>query len=206
LSSVLSRPEMERRAYVIHPPAATGGTGAFYSDEELLRVREEAAQTAAQRTRTDFEEWGRGLEERTAGAAAGLFAVARELRDARRMLLEEAADQVVALAFAVARRVLRREVEADPEAALPIVRELLQRAAAGTEVTVRLSPRDHAILTAHDALPEASGLGGLHFRLDNSISPGGALVETSAGGLDGRLETQLELLEEALRAPREKAA
>lgn len=206
MSSVLSRPALERRAFVIRPPAIAAGSGVFYSDEDLLRVREEAASGAEQRVRSDFEEWGRGLEERTGSAAADLREAARGLRDARAKLLEEAADQVVELAFAVARRVLRREVEADPEAALPLVRELLQRAAAGTQVTVHLSPRDHTMLSAHDALPESAGLDGVHFRLNAGITPGGVLVETAAGGLDGRIETQLELIEAALRAPREDSA
>ena len=206
MSSVLPCPALERRAFVLRPPAAAEGSGAFLTDEDLLHVREEAASGAEQRVRSDFEAWGRGLEERTRNAAGDLLAAARELREARAKLLEEAADEVVGLAFAVAQRVLRREVEADPTAALPLVRELLQRAAAGTQVTVRLSPRDHAMLSAHDALPESAGLDGVHFRLDATITPGGVLVETAAGGLDGTIETQLELIEEALRAPRETAA
>jgi flagellar biosynthesis/type III secretory pathway protein FliH len=203
---VLSRPALERRAFVLRPPATAEGSGAFLTDEDLLRVREEAANCAEQRVRSDFEAWGRGLEERTESAAGDLLQAARGLRDARAKFLEDAADEVVLLAFAVARRVLRREVEADPEVALPLVRELLQRAAAGTHVTVRLSPRDHAVLSAADALPESAGLDGVHFRLDAAITSGGVLVETAAGGLDGRIETQLELIEEALRAPRAAAA
>ena len=206
MSSVLPKPEMERRAFVLRPPAATGGTGSFLTDEDLVRVREEAAQGAVQQVRSDFEEWGRGLEQRTRTAADDLLSAARELRNARAKLLTDAADEVVGLAFAVARRVLRREVEADPAVALPLVRELLQRVAAGTRVTVRLSPRDHAKLSELEALPESAGLEGVHFRLDTAISPGGVLVETAAGGLDGRIETQLELIEEALRASPEVAA
>jgi flagellar assembly protein FliH len=205
LSSVLPRPALERRAFVLRPPAAAEGSGVFLTDDDLLRLREEAASGAEQRVRSDFEEWGRGLEERTRSAASDLLDLARELRGARARLLEEAADDVVGLAFAVARRILRREVEADPVAALPLVRELLQRAAAGTEVTVRLSPRDHAVLSAHEALPESAGLEGVHFRLDATITPGGVRVETAAGGFDARIETQLDLIEEALRAPREAA-
>ena len=206
MSNVLPCPALERRAFVLRPPATAAGTGAFLTDEEILRVREEAASGAAQQVRSDFEEWGRGLEERTHSAAGDLLAAAGELRAARARVLEDAADEVVGLAFAVARRVLRREVEADPAAALPLVRELLQRAAAGTQVTVRLSPRDHAMIAGREALPESAGLEGVHFRLDANITPGGVLVETAAGGLDGTMETQLELIEEALRAPREEAA
>ncbi len=206
MSSVLPRPELERRAFVLRPPASGGGEGLFLTNDDLLRLREEAASGAAQQVRSDLEEWGRGLEARTESAATELFRAARELREARMRLLEEAADEVVGLAFAVARRVLRREVESNPDAALPLVRELLQRAAAGTQVTVHLSPRDHAALSAHGSLPESAGLDGLHFRLDANITPGGVLVETAAGGLDGRIETQLDLIEAALRAPREEAA
>jgi flagellar biosynthesis/type III secretory pathway protein FliH len=205
LSSVLPRPALERRAFVLRPPSVATGNGVFYTDDDLLRLREEVASGTEQRVRTDFEEWGRSLEERTGSAVADLHEAARGLREAHARLLEEAADEVTGLALAVARRILRREVEADPEVVLPLVRELLQRAAAGTQVTVHLSPRDHAILSAHDALPESAGLEGVHFRLDAGVTPGGVLVETAAGGLDGRIETQLELIEAALRAPREEA-
>jgi flagellar biosynthesis/type III secretory pathway protein FliH len=203
---VVRRPELESRAFVIRAPAPPDGYAAVFTAGELERMREEAALGAEERARAEFTELGRGLEEQSRSAAEALFAAVRELQDARRQVLEGAASEVIELALAVARRVLRREVESDPEAAIPVVRELLQRAAAGTQVTVRLSRRDHGILLGLGDIPEAAGLDGIHFRMDPAITPGGVLVETPAGGLDGTIDTQLDRIEEALRARHEEAA
>ena len=202
-------PEMQRRAFVLRPPARRRRERLASTPMRIsCALREEAAQGAEQRVRSDFEEWGRGLEERTRTAADDLLEAARgTTRTHAPGSSTEAADEVVGLAFAVARRVLRREVDADPAVALPLVRELLQRVAAGARVTVRLSPRDHAMLSSSTRCPS------------RPVSKGCTSASTArhhAGrrprwrprreGSTAGIETQLELIEEALRAPREEAA
>lgn len=68
------------------------------------------------------------------------------------------------------------------------VRELL---------VVRVAPADLAML---DATPESSRsmLHGVQLLGDARVSLGGCLLETSGGTLDGRLETQLQALQQAL--------
>lgn len=208
MSSLLRTPPVDPRAFLLRPPALTPERPpALHTDEELTRALQDAAQGAEARVRDEMERLVAELEARTAAAADALLRAAAEARAARADLLRGAAAEAVELALAVARRVVRHEIATDPEAVLPLVRELLQRVAAGNEVVLRLSPRDHATVAARLAeLPEGSGLGEIRVRVDGAISPGGCIVETPAGSFDGTVETQLERIEEALRARPGEAA
>jgi flagellar biosynthesis/type III secretory pathway protein FliH len=76
----------------------------------------------------------------------------------------------------------------------------LQRAAGAGSITAALAPADHAAVLEHlGSIPEANGLEGLRFRSDPRITPGGCHLTTEAGCFDGRIETQMERIEAALR-------
>jgi flagellar biosynthesis/type III secretory pathway protein FliH len=160
----------------------------------------EARRQGREEAEAVFAQAKASLKAQTEQAVRELWQTAQALRQERCALLQEAAQGTVDLAFRVAQRVVRQEVGADPGVVVPLVRELLQRSAAASSLTIRLSPRDHAHLTAHlGAMPEAAGLEGLRLRVDTLISPGGCVVVSEEGSLDARIETQLERIETALR-------
>jgi len=211
LPNILPQPPIRPGAFRLRPPVLPPQAWArparpVYSEEEMERIRSRAERTGEEKARASWSEERSRNEAEKRRVIAHCLTLAHEIESARRSLLEEAAEKTCDLAFAVAARVLRREAAADPAAVVPQVRELLQRAAAADSLTLRLSSRDHALLTSHpELLPEANGLTGLRLRADSSVADGGCLLETEAGGLDARLETQLEILQTAVRESGEEA-
>ena len=105
-------------------------------------------------------------------------------------LLEQAlAEQVLQLACALARQVVRRELSTP----LPPLRSVLQEALAlliddARPATLRLHPLDAALLTDPATL-EAHGIAQpVQVHPDPTLSPGDCVVESAHGGVDARLE------------------
>ncbi|MFQ5732561.1 MAG: FliH/SctL family protein [Planctomycetaceae bacterium] len=121
----------------------------------------------------------------------------RELADAltreRERWLAEWETGVVRLAVAIAERIVRRTVEADPDVTLDVVRDALQLVAGGSQLRIRLHPQDQRRLGefAGEFARKLADLTDVQFLADDSLSPGGCLLETEHGCVDARLETQL---------------
>lgn len=113
-------------------------------------------------------------------------------------------DLLVELAFEAVLRILG---EAAPTRAgvLAIVRGALQTLPEREGLVVRLAPHDAAAVEAlRDELPRLAGTRGLELVADDRIELGGCLIETAGGGLDARLETQVQRLRELLLAARQQ--
>lgn len=102
-------------------------------------------------------------------------------------LQQTAAQDVLELASEIARQVVRRELQADTQALLPVVREALSMLSvdSGT-ATVRLNPQDHALLEA--ALQQQPTAQRVQWVADASVAPGGCLVEQAGMVIDGSLD------------------
>jgi flagellar assembly protein FliH len=114
-------------------------------------------------------------------------------------------DLAVAVAFEAVCKVLGESaVTADG------VRAQVRQAVASTKnkerVVVRLHPADLSALRDAGALNAlVPGEKTVTWTADNSIELGGCVVETDGGGLDARLETQLERMRTTLLAARRQA-
>lgn len=106
-------------------------------------------------------------------------------------LRHEVEREVVDLAMAVARRVVRREISVDPRATAGIVRSVLDESSAGEVQRIRANPADVELLK------EAVGEG-VEILADDGIARGGAVLETTRGSLDARMDTQLDEIERGL--------
>lgn len=108
----------------------------------------------------------------------------------------------VRLSIAIAKKLIRKEFDADPEAAHASIAAVLELAAGQPRVSIRMHPNDIALLGEH-ADEVAAGLASCAEATvtpDESMMPGGCFVETQHGIIDGRIDTQLnriasELLE-----------
>ena len=129
-------------------------------------------------------------------ALASFSAMVAELAGTRQKLRGEAEGAAVALAMEVARRVLHREVAADPEAILGLVKAAFQKCDARTTRRLRVSPADAETIRENQArlnLPP-----GLEIAADRSLARGSAIFETSRGDLDASVDTQLAEIDRGL--------
>lgn len=148
---------------------------------------EQGLQAGLQQGRQDAEE------------AARIKAVAL---DALRAAIAEAAGRhgaaveagAIEIAFAALSRLIGQSV-GDLAVVAGTVRRVLEQAPERALQTIRLSPTDHALLTQDGHEP---GLGNALLLADERVSAGGCIVDTDAGSLDGRLETQLAELKTLL--------
>jgi flagellar biosynthesis/type III secretory pathway protein FliH len=102
----------------------------------------------------------------------------------------------------IARSVVRRELSFDSRGVEDLVIAILEDTAQGDEVVIRLAPEDdRAMKEAYPRLLEALGRDGtFRVELDGALHPGGAIVETSYGSIDGSVETQMAAFAESVEA------
>ncbi|MGH9581585.1 MAG: FliH/SctL family protein [Bryobacteraceae bacterium] len=168
-------------------------------DEPLLGRRLEELERSrhaelAQARQLGFQE---GFQRATAEAARDVHASAERLAQAlaelaalKRRVRNEAEMELVKLALAIARRVLRRELATDPEAIQGIAHAALQRLQNRELHRVRIFPAGAEAVRA--CLERIGAAPGIQIVPDPSLRPGDILFETSAGELDASVETQLQ--------------
>lgn len=162
------------------------------SPEELETVRAEGFSKGLAQGREEGREEGRRqaaaeLEDQL----ASLESVVGALFGYKRRLKEEAERETVELAFAVARRVVRRELSLDPSTAAGIVRACLDECAAAELERIVVNPADLEVVQRHvgdagEVVPS------------EDVARGGALFETKQGRFDARIDSQLEEIENGL--------
>ena len=142
-----------------------------------------------------------GLEAGTTRADAMLRRLSdtlRELDELRRSMIRQTEHQIVQLAVEMARRILRREVQADNDLLVAMARVALDRLGDSAPATIRLNPEDyHTIVARHGGT-----WAGSHVTVvaDPAVGRGGWMVESSFGFIDASVDAQFRVLEEALLA------
>ncbi|MCS7044459.1 MAG: FliH/SctL family protein [Bryobacteraceae bacterium] len=190
-------PRAERQARASEPQPAEAAQllqQALAEQEAKWRAESEAARRDA---------YQQGLEEGRRQAAAqwdaALQRLARSLEEIagyKPRLRLEAEREVVELALAIARRILRRELHIDPEAVLGLVKAAMEKAAQREITEIRVHPGHAELVRAHLArigAPEA-----LEVRADAALEPGAVVLETARGLVDASIETQLDEIGRAL--------
>ncbi len=119
-----------------------------------------------------------------------------ELSALRRQLRREAEGDLVKLAVAIARRVLRREITTDPDALLGLVKAALEKLEGREIERVRVHPADAEAVRQH----LESTRSGARFEVlpEPRLERGAAIFETARGSLDASVETQLDEIQRGL--------
>lgn len=189
------------------------------ANQYLDKVRAEAAQIVARaekdaaeiRRRAEAEGRRAGqqaiertVEQKLASQLATLLPALQQaiqdVRHAKQAWLTHWEKSAVHVAGAIAERLVRREIAANPEITLTLVREALELAAGSALVRLHLNPADREALKPQVdmLLKELGALGGAEVLADPEIGPGACLVETQFGTIDQRFEAQLKRIEEEL--------
>ena len=141
------------------------------------------AQRTREATRAEME------AEARAQARAEVAAAIVSVEAARREAVDAVHGRVAELSLAVARRVIGEALEADPAVVRAHARDALARVRRASVVTLRVHPDDRA---------HVEGLGA-PIEEDASLSPGDCVVHSDLGDVDGRVETRIARLADALR-------
>jgi flagellar assembly protein FliH len=151
------------------------------------RLREEGLKEGLARREAEFAGANLQLREGISGAL-------RDFELARDAYFHGVEGEVVALALAVVRKILRRESQVDPLLLSGLVRVALEKMEASKKVRMRAHPSQVAAWQEYFAqhgdltvLPEISG--------DATLEPDRCQLETELGVTDLSLETQLKEIE-----------
>ena len=99
---------------------------------------------------------------------------------------QELAQGVIELACALARQVVRRELQLDKTALLPVILEAIEMLGQDAKAAViRLNPEEYGLLDAN--LRQTFAHTAVSFRPDPEVAPGGCLVEAGSMSIDGAL-------------------
>jgi flagellar assembly protein FliH len=156
------------------------------------------------RERIEREAYERGFAE---GKALGKDQAAAELAPVldrmgrslaslsalRSRIRKDAEKELLALAIAVARRVMHRELTLDPESIGGLIRVALDKLQAREMCRVRVNPAQETAVRA--SLDRFSTAHKLEVLTDSSLQIGDLLFETANGTLDASIEAQLREIE-----------
>ena len=188
--------EAEEEAQAIDPEAIRAAVMAEARAEAEAMVKEAYAKGYERGTQDGRE----AFEQSIAQSAAALDRAAAAIGTARGAFFESLEPQVVELATLIARRVLSREVRADPELIHRTVRHALEKIADRQRLRVVLNPQDMEAFRTHklSLLEDFAGVEELEVEADGRVSPGGCEVESELMQVDARLETLLARVLDAL--------
>jgi flagellar assembly protein FliH len=192
---------------------------AVKANQYLDQVRADAAkilqraEKEAQAIRTQAEEQGkqaalkaveRILDEKVGKQMATLLPAVRQaveqLHQAKQAWLTHWEGRAVHVAAMIAERVMRRQLDRQPDITLALVKEALELASGSPELRIHLHPEDHATLGSQvERLSrEIAPVGQATVLADPQITRGGCRVDTRFGTIDQQFQAQLARIEAEL--------
>jgi len=126
-----------------------------------------------------------------------LAASIQELTNLRGRMRREAEADMLRLALEIARRVLRREMAADPDALRGLVLAALGKMEGHEIFRVKVHPSHAAMLT--ELLRKGTTSHPVEVIADGSREPGTLIFESERGNLDASVDAQLQEIERGLR-------
>jgi len=187
------RTEPERGASP--PPPSELEKSLAAAEEKLRRVEKEAydrgLQAGAERQRREL-----------APAAESLSRLIREIGGLKQRIFTSTERQVIRLVLAVAEKVIHREASLHADVIQHVLRDAIRNIVDREGMKIRLNPRDflHVMEVKQDFLRSMDGLKNVIFEEDSGIPFGGAVIETSFGEVDARLEQQIREIRIAMEA------
>jgi flagellar assembly protein FliH len=167
--------------------------------EEADRIRELA------RGEGYAEGLAQGREDGLAEARSAVHALHEAIAEAhtlRERIVAETERDAVALALALAAKILAGALEVQPERVLDTVRGALRRVADRRRVTVLVDPADLQVVSGAIAELESQvgGIERFEVQADRRVGRGGAIVRTVESEVDATVQTQLERAREIVQA------
>ena len=129
-----------------------------------------------------------------------LDAVASDIATARANLWLSQESEMVALALDIARQVIKTEVSQNPNVVHAVLANALRRITDKDNVRVRVSVSDALCVkeAREDLMEIVDGLRFIEIVEDRRVGDGGCVIETNAGTIDAKIETQIAEVARAL--------
>ena len=161
--------------------------------KEAETIREEARQKGLQEGRS-------GVEQDILDAAAAAKSLVEQAASWQQDFLTTGEEQIVSMISLTAEKLFGKGYELDEASLRNLMMEVFQRARTLGDLRCFLNPRDADLLTK-EWLQKQNAFHGVSIMLipDETIQPGGCLVEGIYGSVDARIENRLETVLQALK-------
>ena len=112
----------------------------------------------------------------------------------------EVAGQIRQLSLAIAKKIIGKELEFNPEAIVDMAKKHLQSIRQRREVYLRVCPTDleHLREAKRELIDQLGRAKEIEIRSDDALTAGSMVIETEAGTIDARIETQMAVIEKVL--------
>ncbi len=180
------------------------------AQDEAARCLASAQEQAAALTTAAYEQGFRQGEEAARQALTAQLSpvlnafqqATTEIAHLRTTVLLQAEEDIITLAFQLARKIIRYEALEHREVLAATLTRALEHVVEQDRIVVRVHPDDvHYATEIKEELGHARGdIRTLTVQGDTSVGRGGCLVESSLGTIDARIEAQFDELEQRFRA------
>jgi type III secretion protein L len=174
---------------------------AIQGSNEIISRAEQRAQeiinaAREQEQRIHEEAKARGREE-------GRVEISSELARAKQqaaMILKAAEQDIVALSLEIARKIIGRDLERDPQVVMEICANAIEGVRNAKQLVLRVNPQDGAYLRQNrkaimDLVARSIDIA---FKDDPAVEAGGCVIQTEFGTIDAQLDSQFKMLAQVL--------
>ena len=147
--------------------------------------------------------YNKGLEEGLDKAREVLQQLDQAIKDAvtqRESLLNEAKQKILELVIQISRKVTYDAVKADPEVTLEMISGVIDSLVDRSRLKIKVHP-DHLPIVEQNIdmfLEGSTTIKEITIEPDPRVKYGGCFIETPTGDIDARLESQFEVIGEAI--------
>ena len=156
-------------------------------------ARQDYAQGYEQGQLAGYAEARTGLQEEIKSIAT----ILENVHEQGQVYLRQLEQVNVESIFTAVSKIIGKTVE-DSEAVRQLVREQLSRLATQNKIVVHLAPQDYQLLLDGKSAENGPASENVRFIADDHIQYGGCIIETDGGGLDARLEIQMQQFKDML--------
>jgi flagellar assembly protein FliH len=183
----------------IDPQAARDESAAILAaaEAEAEAIREQA------RAAGHAEGFAAGRDEAAAQAAPAVQALAETLVQAqaeRDRVAAEVEGAAVELALQIAEKALTAAIDVNPELVVDVVRGALRCLVDRDRVTIQVHPEDLALVrdSVESLVNQLGGIEHIEVQEERRVQRGGAILRSTAGEIDARIQTKLDNAREVL--------
>jgi len=168
-------------------------------DRNLISRAQEEADTIKETAAK--EGYRAGIEQ----AESDIIALRSKIADfvsAKKEVFEYIAPDILEISVDIAQKIIKKEVTQNPEIILESILDVMKSISKDeSKITIRLNPLQVDLVRTE--LPEYISAMGVEAKItvvgDDSVAEGGCILNTNNGIVDASLDTQLDIIKEALK-------
>jgi flagellar assembly protein FliH len=126
--------------------------------------------------------------------------VLEQAYEEKQAIIQEAEPYIVELCTEIAKKVIKQELQSNPDAILSIIKQSLALSNERESIAISVSPADFSFVQnkRQQLLEMVEGQTEIKILPDHSVSEGGCIIRTSYGSIDARINVQLNEIQQAL--------